>query len=139
MQLSPNFLTGFPHYTPEAAARESQGHDEQSWPAVPLRAGNKRESALAIINLYFFRRTKFEPVMLLGIVLDHRGGETFDAAIAGAEAELIDQVLINRSVVASQVKLSLNKCPMRLAFRYRTRWSGWGNFNDRAGGRHGGI
>lgn len=69
--------------------------------------------------------------------------ETLDAFVAGGEAVLIDEILVDRRGVPMQLHLGSHKLLVWRARRQlmctSCRWSGWGNLRLRAGGHRGGV
>ena len=139
----PGLLRRVPDHAPEAAARVTQGHDEQARPAVTVAARHARQRALAVVDLPLFARGELQPVELLRLALHQPAGEALGAVVAAGEAEPVDQVLVDRRVVAAQAQLGLDEGAMRFTQRLWSavgcRWPGWENFSLRAGGRGGGI
>ena len=115
MQLGPGLLRRVPHHAPEAAARVAQGHDEQARPAVTVTAGDACQRALSVVDLGLLAGRELKPVKLLRLALYQPAGEALDAVVAAGEAELVDQVLIDRGVVAAQAQLGLDERAVRLA------------------------
>ena len=143
VQLGPSLLRRVPDHAPEAAPRIAQRHHEQAWPPVTVTAGDARQCTFAVVDLGLFAGGELKPVELLRLALHQPTGEALDAVVAAGEAELVDQVLVDRRVVATQAQLGLDERAVRFAQRLRSAvdclWPGWGNFNGGAGGRGGGI
>jgi len=115
MQACPGFLTGLPYHPSKAAPGVAQGHDKQAWFAIALGAGNTGECALAVIDLGFFARGKFQTVKLLGLVFAQAASKTFDGVVGTGKSMAVDQVLVDGHVVALEAQLGFDEFPVGFA------------------------
>jgi hypothetical protein len=90
------------NYRPEAAARVAHGHHEQARTSVTVAAGHACQRALTVVDLRLFAGGELKPVELFRLTLHQPAGEAFDAVVAAGEADLVDQVLLDGSVVPTQ-------------------------------------
>ena len=70
-------------------------------PAVTVTAGDAGQRTLAVVDLGL-AGCELESVELLRFALHQSAGEALDAVVAASETELVDQVLVDRRVVATQ-------------------------------------
>jgi len=126
----PGLLARLPYDPEEAAPRVAQRHHEQAWAAVAVCAGHARHGAFAVVDLNFLAGGESEPVELRRLLGHHAAGEALDAVVGASEAKPIDQLLVDRRVVAAQVQPLGDEGAVRLARRDgatgNNRWPGWG-------------
>ena len=67
------------------------------------------ECALAVIDLGFFAGGKFQAVKLFGFVFAQPTSKTFDAVVGTGKSVLVDQVLVDRCVVALGAQLGFDE------------------------------
>lgn len=69
---------------------------------VTFAAGHTRQRSFTVVDLGLLAGPELQPVELLRLALYQPAGEALDAVVAAGEAELVDQVLVDRRVVAAQ-------------------------------------
>ena len=143
VQSCPRLLAGLPHHAPKASPRIAQRHHEQARLAVAIRAKDARQRALAVVDLGLFAGGKLQAVELLGLCRTQTTGKAFDAVVRAGETMTVNQILVDGHVVALEPELRLDEDAVRLTggdgFAHQSRWPGWGNLIEYAGGHPGGI
>ncbi|MDT4816658.1 hypothetical protein FQZ97_497130 [compost metagenome] len=109
VQLRPDLLARFPHHAPEAVPGMAQRHYEQPRLAITVSAGHPGWCTLAVVDLRLLPRQELQPVELLRRMLARTPDEALDAFVAGGEAELVYQVLVDGRGVPMQPELSLDE------------------------------
>lgn len=113
VELCPGLLARLPDHPPEAAPRVAQRHHKQARSAVATALWITGQRAFAIIDLRFLARGKLETVKLFGIDVAQGAHKTLDALVAGSEAELVNEILVDRLRIPFQTGLLFDPFPMR--------------------------
>ena len=119
VQPRPGLLARLPDDATEAAPGIAHGHHEQPWTAVAVGAGDASHGAFSVVNLHLLAKGELKAVKLLRLLGHDRAGEALDAVVAGHEAELVNQVLVDRGVVAPQTQLLGDEDAVRFTRRWR--------------------